>query len=364
MKISLENIDSDQYMVHQHFVGDHSVALIQPVHIGAVWSAETKIFRSSVWDMNGNPVSLSFKKFWNWGEKPDLAPIPPSLHGAELLEKLDGSTLLFSRYKGHTVIRTRGTVDARKQENGYEIDYLIQKYPKFMAYLESFQDTEYTYACEWLSPTNRIVIAYGDEPDMVLTGAMKHEDYSYATQTFLDEFAAQYELKRPKRYAYDSIDEMKAAVEDFTGLEGLCIYYREGQEILKVKSAEYLAKHRMKSELSNIEKVIDLWFIAGRMHYQEFFDYCSKTFDHEIATDARGFISTICDGWKEVLMIEKSMREKALELDGLHRKAQAEIVLQKWGQTNRASFVFRILDGKEWTDDIYKKLLYQVIKVK
>ena len=362
MKIDLSLVDSEQFMVHQHFVGDHSVALIQPVHIGAVWQKDTTIFRSSVWDMEGNPVSLSFKKFWNWGEKPELAPIPPSLYGAELLEKLDGSTLLFSRYKGHTVIRTRGTVDARKQENGYEIDYLIQKYPKFVEFLETFETTPCTYAFEWLSPSNKIVINYGDEPQMVLTAIIDHMSYTYVPQNSLDDWAVKLELPRPKRYAYNSIEEMKAAVEAFSGLEGLCIYHREGQEILKVKSAEYLAKHRMKSELSNIEKVIDLWFIAGRMPYQEFFDYCSKTFDHEIATDARGFISTICDGWKEVLTIEKSMREKALELDGLPRKAQAEIVLQKWGQTNRASFVFRILDGKEWNDDIYKKLLYQIIK--
>ena len=141
MKIDLEKIDLENFMVHPHFIGDHEVVLVQPVHIGARWRKDTMIFRSSVWDMEGNPVSLSFKKFFNYGEQPALAPIPPSLHGAELLEKLDGSTLLFSRYKGHTVIRTRGTVDARKQENGYEIDYLIQKYPKFMAYLESVQET-------------------------------------------------------------------------------------------------------------------------------------------------------------------------------------------------------------------------------
>ena len=120
-------------MTHQHFVGEHPVLLVQPVHIGCPWGLDNDIFRSSVWDLDGNLVSASFKKFFNWDEKPDLDPAPASLQGATLMEKVDGSTLIFSRYKGHTVIRTRGTVDARKQENGHEIDLLCEKYGKFIA---------------------------------------------------------------------------------------------------------------------------------------------------------------------------------------------------------------------------------------
>lgn len=364
MRIDLSAIDRTNFMVHEHTIAGEPVYLVQCIHIGTTWTKDNLHLRSSVWSSKGFLVSASFKKFFNWDEKPDLAPLPNSLNDAQLIEKIDGSTLIFSRYKGHTIIRTRGTTDARQLDNGYEIDLLLAKYPKFVNFLNTLETSDHSYIFEWVSPGNKIVIDYGVEPDMFLTAIIRHDEYTLAHQGSLDIFARDLGLRRPKTYNYASIDDMKASVQDMQGVEGLCVYYNDGQCIRKVKSAEYLAKHRMKSELSSIDKVVDVWTIAGRPTYQEFFDYCVKAFDHEIATDARGYISTICDGWKEVQLIEKSMREKASELSGLSRKDQASIVLQKWGNTNRASFVFQILDGKKWSDEAYKKLLYQVIKVK
>jgi len=354
--------NNDNFLIHPHQIAGETVLLAQPRHIGTEWTPETMIFRSSVWNLQGEPVSLSFKKFFNWGEKPHLTPPPGSLKGAELLEKIDGSTLIFSRYKGVTIIRTRGTVDARKMENGHEIDFLLEKYPDFAKMLEVEDTIPFSYIFEWTSPLNRIVINYGDEPDMVLTAIVRHIDYKYEKQKTLDTFADVMNLRRPKTYSYDSVEEMKQAVDDFKGVEGLCVYFNGGQDILKLKAVEYLAKHRMKSELSSMDKVIDLWFVAGRLSYNDFYEYCVNAFDFEIANDALGFISNICDAWKEVLVIERAMKEKAASLVGMTRKDQAAIVLQAYGQTNRASFVFQLLDGKQWSDDAYKKLLHQCLK--
>lgn len=90
MKIDLSVVDRNQFMCHTHLVGDEMVMLIQPTHIGVVWEKDTEIFRSSVWDMSGNLISASYKKFYNWGEKPHLSPPPTSLKGAHLIEKVDG----------------------------------------------------------------------------------------------------------------------------------------------------------------------------------------------------------------------------------------------------------------------------------
>ena len=77
-------------MVHDHILNGEIVYLVIPKHIGVTWNPENSIFRSSVWDVEGNPVSLSFKKFVNWGEKPDQFPVPSSLNGCVVMEKLDG----------------------------------------------------------------------------------------------------------------------------------------------------------------------------------------------------------------------------------------------------------------------------------
>lgn len=367
MKIDIQSIDRNSFMVHQHYVGEHECYLVQPIHFGATWNKDNLIFRSSLWDKEGNPVSLSFKKFFNLGEKPDISPTPSSLVGSRMIEKLDGSTLIFSRYKGHTVIRTRGTTDVRKQENAHEIDVLLNKYAKFISYLEKQDTTQHSYIFEWLSPTNRIVLDYGKEPDMVLISAIVHDDYSLVDQHSLNHIARNYNLRRPKFYNYNSIDELQKAVVDMRDFEGICLYYNDEQDILKIKSAQYLLLHRLKSNISNIENLIDLYLsfkdTLGDHYpsYNEFFTHLSNTYDYEIAVMARSHISKIVDGMKEVFEIMTAMAKFAKKLDGLSRKEQASKILQAYGQTNRASYVFAILDNKSFDNDKIKKLLFQVL---
>jgi len=362
MKLDLTLADPENFMSHQHWIGEHPVILVQPVHIGCHWTKENMKFRSVVTDIEGNIVSASFKKFFNWGEKPHLTQPPTNLANAKLMEKLDGSTLIFSRWKGHTVIRTRGTVDARKQENGYEIDILCEKYAGFIKFLESFQTTDHSYVFEWTSPSNKIVLNYGDEPDMVLTAIIGHDGYFYLPQSNLDGFAHTYGLRRPRTYSYNSVEEMQQAVQDMKGMEGICVYFHDDQEILKVKSSHYLLCHRMKSEVSSLEKLIDLWFAQNKPSYQEFYKFVSDTFDYEIAEMCKANLSTVCDAWKDVQPILVGFNTFVEKVKNLSRREAAEKILQAYGQTNRASFVFALLDGKSLTNEQLKKLLYQVLK--
>lgn len=371
MKIDLQSIDKESFMVHQHFVGEHECYLVQPIHIGATWTKENLIYRSSLWDKDGHPVSLSFKKFFNYDEKPDIFPAPSDLTDAKLMEKLDGSTLIFSRYKGHTVIRTRGTVNARMQANGHEIDYLLQKYQKFANHLTLKDTYDVSYVFEWLSPTNRIVLNYGDEPDMVLIAAIHHSDYHMAHQYTLNNFAVIMGLKRPRTFSYNSVEEMKSAVEVLKDQEGLCVYYGNEQQIRKVKAAQYLFLHRAKSEISSVDKVIDVyidWFMDRHnlshepTGYVHFFEYLTVKFDFEIATMATGHASHICDAMKEVHKIMNALFEFASARMNIPRNIAAKEVLQAYGSTGRAAVIFRLLDKKPVTAADYKKILYQCLK--
>jgi hypothetical protein len=371
MKIDLQSIDKESFMVHQHFVGEHECFLVQPIHIGATWNKENLIYRSSLWDKDGHPVSLSFKKFFNWDEKPDIFPAPSDLKNAKLMEKLDGSTLIFSRYKGQTVIRTRGTVDARKQANGHEIDYLCEKYKKFIAYLEMIETSNESFVLEWLSPTNRIVLNYGDEPDMKLIAVINHADYTLASQTVLDVYAESWDLLRPRTFSYNSVEEMKSAVEVLQDQEGLCVYYGNEQQIRKVKAVQYLFLHRAKSEISSVDKVIDVyidWFMPRHTlsheptGYVEFFEYLTIKFDFEIATMATGHASRICDAMKEVHKIMNALFEFACARMSIPRNIAAKEILQAYGSTGRSAIIFKMLDRKTIGTDDYKKLLYQVLK--
>ena len=364
MKIDLLAIDQENFMIHPHEIAGETCYLVQPIHIGAKWNRQNLHFRSSVWNSAGELVSASFKKFFNWGEQPDLAYTPFSLTangGCELIEKIDGSTLIVSRYKGQTIIRTRGTVDASKLDNGHEIEWLKDKYPKVFDF-KGTDTYDYSMIYEWVSPENKIVLNYGEEPDLYLTAIIAHEDYRMFSQNHLDMSAIDLGVKRPARYNYASVKEMLDAVENLKGKEGLCVYCNKGQDIRKVKSAWYLALHRMKSELGSYERVVDFYFTLNRPSYQEYYDFIVKNYDFELAEQCRSGISRVCEGMKEVDIIIEKMREKALSLKHLQRKEAAAIILQAYGQTNRSGMVFKLLDGKTLDNDDVKKLLYQVTK--
>lgn len=360
MKVDLSKIDREQFFVNPHFIGGELCYLVHPKHIGIRWTAENVIFRSSVWTENGEPVSLAFRKFVNFGERPDLFPPPPNLKDARLIEKIDGSLLCVSRFKGQTIARTRGTVDASKLDNGFEINYFKEKYPEVFDFEVDTCDLSYIY--EWTTNTNKIVLDYGDEPELWLTAIINHKDYSYACQDDLDNLAPLLGVRRPKTYGFKTLPEMQEAVSAFKGQEGVCMYYNNGQEILKVKSAGYLAAHKLKSEFGAFDKVVDYYFELGEPTYAEFEKKVSELTDFEVFNQVRGDVSRIVEGKKEVEKIIASMVKFVYPLKNESRKVAAERILQAYGQTSRSSMAFSLLSGKELTRDQRKKLLYQTLK--
>jgi hypothetical protein len=363
MKINLLEIPED-FVTRPVEVAGEMCYLVFPPHIGTKWTKDTLKFRSSVWNSEGELISAGFKKFFNWGEQPDLCYTPFSMTangGVKLLEKLDGSTLIVSRYKGELIVRTRGTIDASIMENGYELDILKEKYPK--AFDNGLlDDNRYSLLYEWVTPENRIVIRY-PEPDIYLIGVIEHLDYSLMPQNALDGWAEEYGLKRPKYYNFNSLKEMHAAVEVFQGVEGLCVYCNYDQDIRKIKGVDYLARHRMKDELGSFERVVDFYFTQGKPSFNDFYKAIEDTVDYETAQECIGDASRIVEGMKEVNKIVDGFKNFIAKFNGeLTRKQMAMEIMQAYGNTNRCAYAFKILDGKSLEDKEYKKLLYQVLK--
>jgi hypothetical protein len=362
MKIDISSIDRESFMVHEHIIYGEVVYLVQPKHIGAKWKNDNLHFRSSVWNYNGELISASFPKFFNWSEQPDLSPVPNSLKHCTVVEKLDGSTLIVSKYNGQYILRTRGTVDASTMANGFELELFKST---ILNKLQDNNDTwGYSIIWEWLSPINKIVLSYGDEPIWKLIGFINHINYSLAQQDMLDAMAKKYDLLRPEIYTFTDISDMLQIVDKWQNKEGVCLYSKNDQVIHKIKASKYLLLHHLKSELSSLEKVLDVWLEQGMPDYQTFYNYIFTTFDFELAEQIKGTISRICDAKKEVDLIVSGMNDfvnnrlKTLPT----RKLQAEQVISAYGNTNRASFLFKLLDGKSLGKEEYKKLLFQVLK--
>jgi len=370
MKINLQTVNRENFRVDTHILGNEIVYLIQPCHIGAKWDKDTLYFRSSLWDEDGNLVSMSFPKFFNWGEQPELSPVPTSLKDCVCVEKLDGSTLIVSKYKGNFILRTRGTVDASKLDNGYELGVFKQKYPLVFEYQPHFATWPFSLLFEWTSPENRIVIRYGDDPEFSLVGAVYHDNGKLWTQDWLDGLAKGFGCPRPVKHSFASVSDLLLDIDQWQQKEGVCAYSMNGQIIHKIKSAWYLVRHRLKEEFSSFEKVLDFYIAEGCPDFGTFQTRVSEVTDWETATEIVGDISRCVDAWKEVQQITSAMHrfveEKLKPLgepsDKKVRGKMAQMVLQAYGNTNRASFVFKMLDSKPFEKDDLKKLFFQILK--
>lgn len=341
-------------MVHPHEIAGETCHLVQPQHIGATWSEDNLHLRSSIWNSNGELVSASFKKFVNWEERPDLQPAPADLSDAQLVEKVDGSTLIVSKYQGQLIVRTRGTSDASKLDNGHEIPLLLVKYPNIEEFFRGYDTLPISLIFEWVSPLNRIVIAY-PESDLILIGAIWHNDYSLWHQSTLDPIAQFLGVKRPTVLSFRSIDEMLRTVEVMQGQEGICVYYNGGQSIRKVKSARYLMLHRLKSELGSISKVLDLYLAHMEteaahppvdMIPQCFYDYVAKTFDFEIAEQVKPMILRIEIACTKAQTVIAYVRAEVRGLVELSRKEAALSIIARYGNTPEKGIAFLLLDNR------------------
>ncbi len=361
MKIDLSQIDREQFTVKENTIAGEICYLVNPQHIGCRWDKNNLIYRSSIWNSNGEPCSLSFKKFFNWSEHTEITPQPDSLSDCNLPSKIDGSTLIISWYKGELIVRTRGCFNIISLENGFEIEILKKKYPFAFEYHKGFSD-DHSLLFEWVSPLNRIVISY-PEPELYLIGCIKHEDYSLLSQTDLDMLAEAYGLKRPKSYSFNSFDEMIKGIEDLKGEEGICVYYNNGQDIRKVKSIEYLAKHRFKSN-ATLENIIDLFFSLNCPDSESFKQQIIKTFDFECYQMVEQFIPIITDGYKQVNKQIHDIRNfiQTLFIPERSRKECAMAIIGKYPDSYLKTISFLILDRKELSIDNKKNMLNSIIE--
>jgi hypothetical protein len=367
MKINIEkDIDRESFMVHEHILNGELVYLVQPKHIGAKWKKDNLHFRSSVWNYNGELISASFPKFFNWGEQPDLSPVPTSLKNATVVEKLDGSTLIVSKHNGKYILRTRGTVDASTLANGHELEIFkntILKTLDVCLPVDINGSWHYSILFEWVSPINKIVLNYGDEPDWYLVGVVNHDHYSVWSQSRLNEMGNEFNLKRPPTYTFSSVEDLLKDVDQWRGKEGVVVYSKNDQMLHKVKAMQYLKCHAFKSN-ATFENTIEMFFEFDMPSYQDFEVKLIEKFDYECYQMVRGHISTICDGYKEILNIVEGMHRFVDKIKLLNtRKEQATAVFSSYGkESNRSSYIFTILDGKKLSKEQLKKLLYQVTK--
>jgi hypothetical protein len=361
MKIKFEEYDLTEFLIKDGvFCGNYS-KLITPNHVGTKFTQKNKIFRSSIWSNIGLLLSAGLPKFVNFLENPENFPVPLTIDNCSFVEKIDGSLCCIDFVDNQISTRTRGTFSVETMENKSDFDYCLSKYPKIIDWLK--QNNYYTLLCEITTPNLRVVLDYGYEPDFWLVGAVDKNDYSLMTQYDLDKLGKELGLRRPESFSFNSIEELLSKVGNWTSKEGVCLYSKNSQEIHKIKANSYLKLHRFK-ENATLENTLELFMEYGCPSYKDFEIKLQTQFDFECWNMIRGFASNICDAWKEVQKIiggfndfvEKVLRPLQT------RRDQAAKVLASYGNSSRTSFVFKMLDSKQLSDEDLKKLFWQILK--
>lgn len=354
MKLDLTYLLSDDspFVVRTENAFGEDLKLVFTKHTGVEWTKSNLHYRSCMWNGEGQIVSPSFKKFFNWGESPELTYTPFSTKangGINVLDKVDGSTLIVSRYKGNLIHRTRGTFDASTLKTGWEIPQLIEKYPDaFNLDVDSEGTSDYSLLFEWVTPNNPIVLQY-PEPDIILIGKINHKDYTLATQSELDKIGEIIGVKRPNYYHYDSIKQMLTNVKGFEGSEGVCVYCNRDQDIRKIKGEWYLALHRSKSELASIKKVLFFFEKFGYPDFDTFKLNLLDIFDFEIVNSATLHMQLVCEaGWEVDSQFDQAKQFIELELtDDMSKWEKVQKIDALLGMgSDLASKVLLVIDGK------------------
>lgn len=361
MQLNTKLINEDDFITKECVFGGDPCLWIYPKAQGLTWTQDNTILRSSIWRCSDmSLVSPGFRKFFNWNECPLVDPAPTKFNPKmKFMEKIDGSCLIVSKYKGELITRTRKAL-VDKLDNGLELDAVLKvKYP--LVFDNPMLNSEaMTLIFEWVTPSNRIVLGY-DEPDLYLTNTIRHLDYSYHTQKELDETAKFLNVKRPAYRSFDSLEDLMSVVTAEQNVEGVCVYYGNEQRIRKIKSDWYNMVHAFKSDI-NIENLLDIFVKYGRPSFSEFNGIIMNLYGFENLEFAQSFISLLCDAKSQADKIIEGMQAFLIrENKGISRKDLVEKVFAAYGKTSRSEMLFTLLDDGVISDKQWKKLLFQCL---
>jgi RNA ligase len=345
--VNIQLPDTTQFNIKDCVVAGDTCVLITPKSMDVDWNNSNKMFRSSIWTKQDmRPVSLSFKKFTNWGERPDFEPWTPQCDPHTAVVKVDGSTLIISKHQGEIVVRTRGTVDASVLPNGHEINILREKYPK--VFNNTMLDQEnMSFLYEWTTPSNRIVLRETTSPCLTLIGVVNHHTYTYVPQLTLDLMAVDLDVPRPSMICFNNIDVLQEFVERQTDIEGVVMYSADGQTLKKIKTARYLRLHRVFTGIKTVDHLFDLWMEHDCVDRSMFEQELTMVYDWELVESLKMLLDDLFNKWHNITSLLSTMRSYINNPDfmTLTRREQAKLILEKF--SDDAGVVFSLLDNKK-----------------
>ena len=291
------------------------------------WNAVERVCRGLIvhWP-SATLAALPFEKFFNLGELPEtaLSVLPPG--PIEVTAKLDGSLGILYRADNGARVATRGSfVSAQAQ---WATAHLRRRYD-----LRDLPD-DLTLLWEIIYPGNRVVLNYGAQADLYLLGARRISDGSDLEHDAVAALAEQYGFPLVPRVPVMTVADLLPLAEEATGIEGWVVRWPSGLRV-KIKTMEYLALHRLLSNLT--PSTVRDALLAGT------WEAYLLALPEEFAAEARALAAIIShrlDVAEE--RVATTYRSLVARGDAHSRKAFALAVQEDADRP----YLFKLLDGK------------------
>ena len=213
--------------------------------------------RGIIFNKDGNIIRRPLHKFFNLSQKDEAMIDRIDISKPHtVLEKLDGSMIAPFIIDGRLAWGTRkGETDVAEM-----IQTFLDANPTYVEFARNCCDIDWTPVFEFCSRKNQIVIDYGPEDRLVLIALRNMITGRYFTYSELANIAQLWKL--------DVVDALDNPVTDMAAFaervkdavdmdEGFVVAFDDGFRV-KIKTANYVAMHRVKDSISDERAVVSL----------------------------------------------------------------------------------------------------------
>jgi RNA ligase len=219
-----------------------------------IGSAVRRECRGITFDSNGNLICRKYHKFFNIGEKEETQLNKVNLYEPHIvLQKLDGSLIAPQPSSNGLVLTTKAGVT----EIAQQAEEFIADKPHYSTFIKKCIQRGTTPLFEWCSNKNRIVISY-ETDQLILTGLRYNDTGKYVDYEVMKTYATSWNIpvvQAVNGLAVQDINLFVKQVREWDDGEGVVIRFSSGH-MCKVKSADYVLRHKTKDSISQEKNVI------------------------------------------------------------------------------------------------------------
>lgn len=336
---NLERLIGQGYVTRKAHPIDHDLLIwnyTPRCQFDRYWIPETMLARGLITKMDGTIVARPFRKFFNLEEHETVLcrPLPWHLR-FQVTEKMDGSLgILYRRTNGQLAFATRGSFDSEQAKVAMRI--FRQRYQEFP------YNPRFTYLFEIIYPENRIVVDYQGKEDLVLLAIIDNTTGEDIRLASVLPFNPPFPVVR--HYTFKTLETLRAYMSEHAmdGNEGFVLRFEDGTRV-KVKYEEYVRLHKI---LTNVT-ARNVWEMLVKEEPME--PLLERVPDEFYSW----LMQTISDLNAAYATIERTCRRDVASVVHLaDRKAVAERVKEM----AYPAIVFKMLDGKDYREQIWKRI--------